>query len=258
MLPDIAAFLNLGANQVAMFFSVFLRVGAAMALMPGFGEQVVPMRVKLVLGLAFSAIVWPMVGQYSSLDVNGLTALTFVSEAITGLALGAFFRLFVIVLQLAGMMAAQSTSLSQLFEGPATPEPTPAFGNILVIGGLALAMISGLHVKIAIALSQSYAVVPLGVFPSPADLTGWGIDRISSAFGMAFSLAAPFIVVSAIYNLALGAINRAMPQLMVALVGAPAITFGGLLLLAITSPVILSIWLERLNAGLAFPFGGGF
>ncbi|MEM8699663.1 MAG: flagellar biosynthetic protein FliR, partial [Pseudomonadota bacterium] len=53
----------------------------------------------------------------------------------------------------------------------------------------------------------------------------------------------------------LGAINRAMPQLMVAFVGAPAITAGGLALLALAAPLILTLWLDRLDQALAFPLG---
>ena len=40
---------------------VFLRVGAVMALLPAFGEQIVPQRIRLVLTLAFSAVVAPAV-----------------------------------------------------------------------------------------------------------------------------------------------------------------------------------------------------
>ena len=60
-----------------------------------------------------------------------------------------------------------------------------------------------------------------------------------------------------IYNLALGIINRAMPQLMVAMVGAPAITGGALALLMLAAPVILPLWLGLLQARLADPFGIG-
>lgn len=73
-------------------------------------------------------------------------------------------------------------------------------------------------------------------------------------FANAFTLAAPFVITSLIYNVALGAINRAMPQLMVAFVGAPAITAGGLILLMLISPLILSIWLDEFNIRLANPF----
>ena len=40
---------------------VFLRLGAMMALMPAFGDQVVPMRVRLAITLAFTAVVYPAV-----------------------------------------------------------------------------------------------------------------------------------------------------------------------------------------------------
>lgn len=64
----------------------------------------------------------------------------------------------------------------------------------------------------------------------------------------------PLDVLRAI-NLALGAINRAMPQLMVAFVGAPLITFGGLALLLVATPVILSVWLDALMAFFQDPVG---
>ena len=49
---------------------------------------------------------------------------------------------------------------------------------------------------------------------------------MAASFALALSLAAPFVIASLLYNVALGVINKAMPQLMVAFVGAPAITCG--------------------------------
>ena len=69
---------------------------------------------------------------------------------------------------------------------------------------------------------------------------------MSRAFSLAFLLAAPFVIASVIYNLALGVINRAMPQLMVAFVGAPVITLGGIVLLFLASPLMLSVWNDAL------------
>lgn len=224
-----------------------------MALMPGFGEQSVPVRVRLLLALMFTFVVWPIVS--STISDLAFHPRFFATEIISGLAIGMFFRFFVVVLQLAGMMAAQATSLSQIFGGGATSDPMPAFGNILVIGGLALAMHTGLHVKLTIALSKTYSAIPMGTWPDPTSMAEWGIAGVTGAFALAFSLAAPFLIASVIYNVAIGAINRAMPQLMVAFVGAPAITFGGLVLLLITTPIMLRFWLSKFDAGLVSPFG---
>ena len=73
---------------------------------------------------------------------------------------------------------------------------------------------------------------------------------------MAFTLAAPFLITAVIYNLALGVINRAMPQLMVFFVGAPVITFGGLFILMVASPMILDVWMREMMTFFADPGGG--
>ena len=81
----------------------------------------------------------------------------------------------------------------------------------------------------------------------------WGVDQAVSAFALGFTLAAPFLIAALLYNVALGIINRAMPQLMVAFVGAPAIVGLTLVMLALAAPVILLVWTGRLDQVLAAP-----
>ena len=127
----------------------------------------------------------------------------------------------------------------------------------LGLGGLALATISGLHVEAARFLILSYDFFPIGQLPGAAMIADWGVARTAQAFALAFMLAAPFIIASVVYNLALGVINRAMPQLMVAFVGAPVITWGGLFLLFASAPVLLTVWSDALLSFLSQPAGTG-
>ncbi|WP_049645566.1 flagellar biosynthetic protein FliR [Candidatus Rhodobacter oscarellae] len=247
--------LDIGRTTFAIGFIVFLRIGAAMAVLPAFGERSIPQRLRLALALAFTLIVAPAVAPEIEPIVARGDGFVFLiwTEVIAGLALGLTLRLFVLVLQMAGTIAAQSTSLSQIF-GTAALEPLPAIGHLLVVGGLALAAMTGLHVQVARALIGSYQVFPTGGFPDPSLLAEWGIARVASGFALAFTLAAPFVLASFVYNLTLGIINKAMPQLMVAFVGAPAITAGGLILLFLTMPLLLSVWNEQFQTFLANPF----
>jgi flagellar biosynthesis protein FliR len=235
--------------------AVFLRVGAALALLPAFGEAMVPARVRLALALGLTAILFPAVAGTlpPGLDAGGVPWRLFATEPLAGLALGAVARLTVVVLAHAGMVAAQSTSLSQLFGGTAG-EPMAAMGHLMVLAGLALACAAGLHVHVVAALIRSYQVLPPGAFPLAGDLAAWGVARIGQALGIGLALAAPFVIAALVYNVGLGVINRAMPQLMVAFVGAPAITLGGLVLLALTVPAALTIWRDWAAALLADPF----
>ncbi len=226
-----------------------------MALLPAFGEQTVPARIKLMVAFGFTAVVAPsVVGELPALSAQEVAGRLLLSETIIGLALGAVLRLFIITLQIAGTMAAQSVSISQIMGG-AGVDPQPAIGHIMVVAGLAIAVILGLHVKIAQYLIYSYELMPPGKLPVPSDLLTWGVARVARAFALGFGLAMPFVITSLLYNLTLGVINRAMPQLMVAFVGAPAITMGGLLLLAISLPLMLQVWIGAMDTFLANPVG---
>lgn len=232
---------------------VFFRVGAAVALFPALGEQMVPQRVKLAAALAVTLVVAPAV---STVEPPPGLLLPFAGEAAAGLVLGFGLRLMILALQTAGTIAAQSVSLAQMFAGTG-PEPQPIVANLLVLAGLALFVAMGGLERAVALLILSYDLMPPGHLPAPADLAGWGLGRIASVFALAFGLAAPFVLAALLYNLALGAINRAMPQLMVSFVGAPALTLGGLALLALAAPVLLGVWRAAMEAALAAPFGGG-
>lgn len=225
---------------------VFLRVVALVSVLPAFGERTIPMRIKVVVALMFTAIIAPAVPTLPAPAGPAAFAGFALAETLVGLALGIGVRLFVLALQTAGSIAAQATSLAQILGGAAA-EPIPAMGYILVIAGLALAVMSGLHVQVARLLIGSYQLFPAGQAPAAEILSQWGVARVAAAFSLAFAMAAPFVIASLIYNLTLGVINRAMPQLMVAFVGAPVITWGGLFLLFVCAPIMLSTWVEALN-----------
>lgn len=243
----------LGQSTLWQGFVVFVRVGAVMALLPAFGEQSVPQRVRIALALAFTLILAPAAPAAPDLDGIGLDVV--LPEVANGLLLGILLRFYIVALQLAGTIAAQSTSLSQMF-APAGVEPMPAIGHLLVITGLALAVMTGLHVQVVRLLLATYDLLPVGQMPSAQAVAGVGLGQISYIFGLAFTLAAPFVVGSVLYNVALGVINRAMPQLMVAFVGAPVITAGSLFLLFLISPVLLAVWRNAFDAFLQSPLGG--
>lgn len=233
------------------YLHVFMRVAAAVALLPAFGDHSVPQWVKLAIALAFTAITAPAVLDRVPVAA-GLAMAPLVIEAVIGCFLGLGLRFFVFALQIAGTIIAQSTSLAQLFGG-AGAEPQPVIGNILTLAALALAVSAGLHVQAAELLILSYQMLPPGqMLPAP-DVAQWGLHQVTRAFGLALSLAAPFVIGSLLYNVALGIINRAMPQLMVAFIGAPALTWGGLALFAVAAPLILSVWLAAFVGFVADP-----
>lgn len=252
LLQDLAGFGGRGWLVGAL---VFLRVAAAVALLPGFSERPVPQRVRLAVAFAFTLAVAPAAATGPvPADISLPFALrALATETITGLLIGFALRLTLLTLEMAGTVAAQSTSIAQLFPGAA--EPMPAVSHLLVWAAIGLAMMAGLHIRLCEVFLASYAVLPAGAMPDAELVRGWSLSHIGAAFALAVKIAAPFVAISFLYNIALGVINRAMPQLMVSLVGAPAIALGALLLLFIAVPPGLMLWLDLLEERAADPLG---
>ena len=74
------------------------------------------------------------------------------------------------------------------------------------------------------------------------------IERGFEAFAIAIMLAWPFVAVNLLYNICLGFINKALPSLMVAFVGAPFMIGAGILLLAFSISTILVVWADKAPA----------
>ncbi|MEM8935843.1 MAG: flagellar biosynthetic protein FliR [Pseudomonadota bacterium] len=253
----LAPLTELGFEKTAVSIGVFARISALAFFLPGLGERSVPMRIRLAAALGIALILTPFVNGLGPVAPTNISSLTLViaAESVAGAIIGFSIRIAVYAIQIAGSMAAQTLSLSQLFAG-IDDTPEPPIGAVLTLAAITLAVSAGLHFQAVKALAASYSVMPFGQFPGASDTGAWAVDRVAFAFSTAFTLALPFVVLGFVYNLAIGAANRAMPQLLVAFVGAPAITLGGFALLALAAPVILTTWMDLVDGLIETLIGG--
>jgi flagellar biosynthetic protein FliR len=177
-------------------------------------------------------------------------------EPIIGAFLGLLLRTFVFSLRIAGAIASQAVSLSQ-FMGSPSSEPSTTISEFLTLGGISILFALGLPVQIFHFLDLSYGIFPMSGSMLLALNTEFLIGHYDYIMKQALVLAMPFLILSLLYNVALGVINKAMPQLMVMLVGAPAITGLGLLLLASVSIALLSNWSRTFTEFLSLSSVGG-
>lgn len=248
-----ASLTSLLTLHVYTYLLVFCRVGAVFFLMPGFGESFVPARVRLVAALTVSLALTPMqFGVVPDVPPPGLLAAQVGAELLIGLAIGIWLRLFLYALFLAGAIIAQQLALNHIFNGVAENIGTSALSNLLMLSGINLFFALNLHGSTLEALADNLRDLPLGIGAVPVELlTNRIVDAVQSTFATGIQLALPFLVVGTLLYAALGFINRAMPQLMVFFVAAPAITATGLILFLIALPMILTQWAGGFDALLA-------
>lgn len=257
-LSALSPLVEAGTPMIVLIGAVFTRISAVVFLMPGLGERAVPMRARLAAAVAMAMVLTPMVltrAMTPPETIAGVVAL-YTAEFVSGALIGFAFRMMLFILQIAGAIIAQSVSLSQLFGPTVGFDSESPFAAILVMAGVAIAAASGLHVHAVGALADLYEILPFGQFPGAAETGEWTATRTGAALFKALALSSPFVILGFLYSLALAAASRAMPQLMAAFVGAPAVTLAGLGLFAAASPIILFDWLASFQRVLFDAFSG--
>lgn len=257
-LAPLSPILEAGAPAILLIGAIFTRISAIAFFAPGIGERVVPTRVRLAVAVAITIVIAPMVlsPQMRPPAEPAAIAALYAAEAACGLVIGFALRIMIFILQIAGAITAQHLSLAQLFGPTVGFDSESPFAAILVMGGVALAAATGLHIHLVGAIADVYEALPFGLFPGAAETGEWSSTRVGEALFKALALSSPFVILGFLYSLALAAASRAMPQLMAAFVGAPAITLAGLALFAAAAPILLFEWLEGFQNVLFDIFAG--
>ncbi len=219
---------------------VHVRVLLCLMLSPVLSERTIPNSIKVLLLVA-------MIGCIALGDLGLPQTYDFycvLNEIIVGLFLGFLLRGAFIVLQLVGTIVAQCVSISQLFGNNMT-EHMPAISQFFTYGGTMLLLLGGYFPLLISYLFDSYSSMPMCVAKNHGDILNWALEEFSGLFAFAVVLSMPFVIMSLLYNIMLGVINRAIPQMMVAMVGAPLITFLGIFGLMMTIGFILNLWSQR-------------
>ncbi|AGA89152.1 flagellar biosynthetic protein FliR [Thioflavicoccus mobilis 8321] len=203
------------------FIWPFARIGAMLSISPLFGARTLPMRVRLMLALALTWAVFPLVGQVPSVDPLSLAGvLIMVNQLLIGTAMGLALQVAFAALLVAGQVIGASMGLG--FASVVDPQngiQVPVIGQLyFLLGALVFLAIDG-HLALIQVLAQSFVTLPLGAQgPAPVllrDLAVWS--------GLMFSegtrLALPVVSVILLANLSLGVATRAAPQLNVFALG---------------------------------------
>lgn len=232
---------------------VFARIGSAMLLLPGFGDNYVPGRVRLFLAVGFTLVITPALKDKLPSppgDAVGLAVLVGV-ETVTGLFLGMIARILVNALEIGGQLVAQQIGLASatLFNPQmATQGSLP--GSILSMAAVLLIFITDLDHMLLRALVESYDAFPVGPHLPVGDMSQVVARAVSQSFLIGVQIAAPFLIVGLLLFTGLGLLARLMPQVQIFFVSMPLQVGLGLAIFAIVLPVILLFWMERFKSGM--------
>ncbi len=244
--------------QVFALLLIFVRMGTALMLMPGFGESYISSRIRLLLALMVSLVVHPAVAPtLPDLPASPMALILLIfGEAFIGLFLGSLGRILMSALSIGGMMIATVTGLANaLTNDPTAAQQGSIAGSFLSTLALLIILILDLHHLLLRGVIDSYQLFVPGQPLLTGDMSQMITRVVAKAFLLGFQIASPFIAIGLIFNLGLGLLSRLMPQMQVFFIAIPLQILIGLAVLMIALPAIMG-WFITGFQDVMLPFVG--
>jgi flagellar biosynthetic protein FliR len=244
------------STELFVVLLVFVRVGAAMMLLPGFSEPYVPPRARLILALMISIIISPVVREnLPAMPASMLSlGLLIIGELVIGFFFGTITRMFIAAMATAGMIIAFMSSMANaLVNDPSSQQQGAISGSFLTTIAVLMIFILDLHHVMLMAVADSYTLFRPGEGLEMGDFSEMVTRVLSKTFLLAFQLSAPFIAVGTIFYLGLGVLGRLMPQVQIFFVAMPMQIAVGFIILFLSLPVMMGWYFTQFRETL-MPF----
>lgn len=234
------ASIYINTTELAIFFSILLRLGIIFFMLPIFAAGGFPNNIKVLTILALSLMLLPLIRQTVQplpLEPAPLSAVI-VGEVIFGLIFSLSMTFIISAFQLAGELI--SFEMGFGFSQVADPQSGAQFSILSVWAQIVAMMIffamNG-HQIVLKLIVESFRTVPVGSFALDSTMFGKVILLSGLLFVLALKLAAPVMVVLILVQLGLGLMSKFAPQVNILATSWP-ITIGiGILFLGITATV---------------------
>lgn len=199
---------------------MFLRIVSVLFFMPIFGDSTIPGRLRLLLSLAMSVCIWPIVEgnihatpgfiQWSPLTL-GLATLR---EVFFGFAVGFAAKTLIFAASIASHMVGVNMGFqtATLFT-PQTGTQESAFSSLKIWLVTILLLTFNIHHVFIQGIVNSFTNIPLAAQADPNVLMTVIMQTITSSFDIGLRIAGPLLLIQTLTTLALGLLNRALPQL---------------------------------------------
>lgn len=228
--------MELMTGKLLVFVMVLTRISAFFLVIPVFGGETIPVRIKvsmvLLIAIFFSAVTPMAIDVRESSTVEA--ALLIINEAIYGLALGLVVSIIFTVVKFSGRIIEQQMGLTMAnILDPFTGESAEPLGILLEMIFIILFLSANGHHLFLLIISRSYETFPAGNIPTAAVLVGGIIKASSAMFIASLRLAAPMLAAFLVLMVVLAVLARTVPEMNILFISFPLNVGLGLLMAAI-------------------------
>lgn len=231
--------------RIDLLLLLFLRMLGLFTTAPILSNRLVPIQMRVAVSFGAAVILLPLfiARPDSPLPAQNLLQIAPVAirELMVGMVIGFVTSITFAGIQLAGQLLDLNMGLSLVnVLDPTTNTQVPLLGNLLYIISILIFFVIGGHLWLITAVMESYAIVPLGMAEVTPQLTEAILIMTARMFVVGVKIAAPIVAALFLTIVALGILNRAVPQLNVFFMGLPLQFAIGIFMLILVMPLFLS------------------
>ncbi len=227
----------LAHGYIETFLLIFTRIVSMFIMLPFFGSQNTPRRLKALLAFALTVIMIQIMPLQSpvSADLPVAYALAAAKEFFTGWLMGFAVYLVYSVLTMAGQFIDAQIGLSMVsMIDPSSQMQFTVTGNLYYFMMIFIILMTRTYYYFLEGLKRSFRLIPLGGANLSYDLYDSMFYFLRDYFLMALQIALLVFFVMMISNAVLGILARTAPQLNMFVVGFPIKLLLGLATLYVT------------------------
>lgn len=240
------------AELLIAWMMVFLRGLGVILLLPTLGSRPLPVVVRVALSALLATLMYGLVPRPTALPGGNMSlVLACLGETILGLLMGFIGRLVFAAVDMAGRMITQELGL---MAAPGIDAPTPASeplaAFLATFAGMMFFLLGG-HLGALSAFARSFDFAPAGAPAYSAMAVEHLIKGTGQVIELGFRMAAPFMALNFLINLAFSVLGKAVPKMNVFILSYPLRSLLGFILLA-TSGALLTRYLAPEFADMPF------
>jgi flagellar biosynthesis protein FliR len=236
-------------DALASWLFPFFRIGALLMAAPVFSAAAVPMRLRILLAVAVTILVEPLLPRQAAVDPVSATALVILAQQVgIGIAIGFVLQLAFNALVFGGQVVAYSMGLgfAHLMD-PQNGVQVPTVSQFyLIFATIAFLAVDG-HLRLLALVIESFTALPVAADGMTSNalwrLALWGARLFADGLLMGLPVVAALLLVS----IGMGMVSRAAPQLNIFAVGFPVTLGVGFALMWVSLPQALGLFLEWLD-----------
>ena len=220
---------------ISGLLTISVRLTGLMLFAPFFGSSVIPARIKAVLVLALTFLLFPAVGIHVAPASLSEWPLLILSEFVVGIGMGIATNIVFEAAQLAGQVLGMQMgySLVNLLD-PQTQVDTTVMAMFYQSIVMLLFLQMDVHMWLLRAVGNSYRYVPAGTARLNGLFTLAVLKTVGQIFALGIQIAAPVLAATLAADIILGLLGKASPQMPLMLLGPAVKSLLGIFILIAT------------------------